>query len=232
MRKVVGIIQARMGASRLPNKMMLWLNGHPVIDWVVKRVQSAGKLDRVVVALPSGARDDVLAMYLERQGVPVFRGSETDLVDRFYQAARAVCATHIVRICADNPLICGSEIDHLVDYYFSHTNDYVYNHIPRNNRYPDGLGAEIISFDVLERVWNEARKPEHREHLLNYIWENPEKFSIGTFDPPDPELAKPEVKLDIDLLEDYGKILARPVRIEMTAREILAAFKEGSDHRL
>ncbi|HEY9070141.1 MAG TPA: NTP transferase domain-containing protein [Candidatus Ozemobacteraceae bacterium] len=226
----MGIIQARMGATRLPNKMMLWLHGHPIIEWVVRRAGAAQKLDGLLVAVPEGDGDDVLASYLVRQGVSIFRGSEKDVVDRFYQAARSVGATHVVRICADNPLICGTEIDHLIDYYFAKNYDYVYNHIPKNNSYPDGYGAEIISFEILERIWKESVKPEHREHLLNYIWDNPNAFSIATFDPPDVKLARPDVRLDIDRMADYAMMLAKPLRIDMGAREILEVWNEGGGH--
>lgn len=224
--RVVGIIQARMGATRLPNKMLLALQGHPVIEWVWRRACMARRLDHVVVAIPDLPGDDVLALILCRLGANVFRGSEKDVVARFHDAAREARATHVVRICADNPLICASEIDYLVEHFFANPCDYAYNHIPRNNLYPDGLGAEMISFSLLERIAKEATSPAHREHLLNFVWENQKDFVIRTFDPPDAAIRVPTLKLDIDRLEDYRFFIEHDLTIDMDARSIIAKFTD------
>lgn len=220
MSRTVAIIQARMGASRLPNKMLLHLHGYPVIEWVWRRVSEADRLDEVVIALPEGERDEVLAEYLEALGAPVFRGSEHDLVDRFWQAAGRHDAGQIVRVCADNPLICASEIDRLVDFFREHPCDYAYNHIPDANSYPDGLGAEICSRELLDRINREAVDEGHREHLFNYVRDNAGVFSIATFEPPEP-LRHPELKLDLDTMDDYRRLLARPYRIDMSAEQVV-----------
>lgn len=223
-RLIAGIIQARTGSTRLPNKALLHLHGHPIVGWVFHRVSRARLLDRVVVAIPDVAGDDALALTLRQMGADIHRGSEADVVGRFLGAAEVARATHVVRICADNPLVDGGEIDRLVEQYFLRPCDYAYNHIPRGNRYPDGLGAEIISRELLERIEREATLPSHREHLLNYVWDQAERFSIRTFDPPDLELHAPELKLDIDTMDDYLKLLLLDLRIDMNAREIVALF--------
>ncbi len=214
------IIQARIEATRLPNKMLLHLHGYPIIEWVYRRVLQSKRLDKIIFALPDTERDDILARYLESIGATVFRGSESDLVDRYYQAAKSVITEDVVRICADNPLICASEIDRLIDYFELHKCDYAYNHIPQNNRYPDGLGAEICRVELLEEIYVKARKSEHREHLFNYLWDHPNEYKIETFDPPE-ELAQPELKLDLDTQEDYKRLQEKPYRIEMSASEIV-----------
>ena len=216
----VAIIQARMGASRLPNKMLLHLHSYPVVEWIFRRVQDATSIDTIVFAIPGTPQDDVLAWYLESTGANVFRGSETDLVDRFYQAAKQYQADNIIRICADNPLICGSEIDRLVDFYNRNPCDYAYNHVPKNNSYPDGLGAEICSMDLLEEIERHATSPAHREHLFNYVWEHSNHYTIRTIDPP-PELAHPQLKLDLDTADDYKKLMEKPYRIDMSVNEIV-----------
>ena len=129
-------------------------------------------------------------------------------------------AEYIVRICADNPLICASEIDRLIDYFAQHSCDYAYNHIPKNNRYPDGLGAEVCRMEMLEKIHAETRKPEYREHLFNYIWDNQTKYTIKTFDPPE-DLAHPDLKLDIDTQEDYKNLLEKHYRIDMSAQQVV-----------
>lgn len=209
-----------MGASRLPNKMLLHLHGYPIVEWVYRRASQANKIDRILFALPDTVQDDLLALYLESIGADVYRGSETDLVDRYYQAAISVNARQVVRICADNPLICASEVDRLIDYFQQDSCDYAYNHIPRNNNWPDGLGAEVCDMTLLEEIYAKATQPEHREHLFNYVWDNADQFNIATFEPLK-ELAHPELKLDIDTMSDYRRLLLTPYQIEMKAREVV-----------
>jgi len=209
-----------MGASRLPNKMMLSLHGYPIIEWVYHRVLQVKQVDLVVFALPDTKQDDLLAFYLQSIGAKVFRGSENDLVDRYYKTAKSVGADIVIRICADNPLICASEIDRLISFFNKKQCDYAYNHIPRGNSYPDGIGAEICTMDILEEIYLKTSLQNHREHLFNYILENNENFKIKTFDPPE-SIRYPEVKLDIDTIGDYRKLLEKEYRIDMTAEEII-----------
>jgi len=225
MGKTVAIIQARMGASRLPNKMMLHLHGYPVVEWVCRRVSQAHLLDCVVIALPDNPVDDVLASYVRKLGFQVYRGSEKDLVDRFFQAARTYNAINVVRVCADNPLICASEIDRLIDFFTNGDWDYAYNHVPRNNQYPDGLGAEICGIELLELIHTQTSDKTEREHVFNYVWKHPDRFRIGTFDPPQ-RLRHPELKLDIDDMHDYLGLLSKPFRIDMNAEEVVLAALE------
>lgn len=228
---IVALIQARMGSTRLPCKMMLSLHGRPLIDWVVHRTSTAQRLDRIVVATSANPNNDPMVNHLENQGVDVFRGSEDDVLRRFYEAATARDATHVVRICADNPLIWGGEIDNLIEAYFARQAvgcDYAYNHIPRNNLYPDGLGAEMLSFPLLCQLHEKATLPAHREHCLSYIWDNAAQFKIHTFDPPDPRLHRPEVKLDVDTLEDYRKLALMPIHMGMPPAEVIMRYPKGA----
>ena len=224
-KNIVAIVQARMGAHRLPNKMMLDFHGQPVIDWVFQRIQKTKNINRIVFALPNTIDDDSLAKHLLDLGAVVFRGSEADVVGRFYHAATKYCATHIVRICADNPFVSASEINRLVQLYFESNCDYAYNHIPKNNCYPDGIGGEIVSFQVLQDIYNEAKTVDHREHIFNFIWAYPDRFKILTFDPSDSRLAHPDMRLDINTKQDYEKLCRMKVDIEMQAHQIVAAAK-------
>ena len=216
----VAIIQARMGASRLPNKMLLCLHGYPIVEWVFQRVSKSNKVDRILFAIPDTEQDDILAQYLESIGASVYRGSESDLLDRYFHAAKSINAGRVIRVCADNPLISPAEVDRLIDFFHQGQYDYAYNHIPRNNNWPDGLGAEICNMALLEEIYNKATKPEHREHLFDFVWDNPGRFNISTFDPPT-ELAHPELKLDIDTIIDYRRLISSPYLIDMNAREIV-----------
>lgn len=222
--KIVAVIQARMGATRLPNKMMLYLHGYPICEWVFRRVSSAKHIDNVIFALPDTPHDDLLDNFLNSIGANTFRGCETDLVSRVIKASKKTSADHVVRVCADNPLICDSEIDRLVEYYNHENCHYAYNHIPKNNSYPDGMGAEICSIKLLEEINKKAIIAEHREHLFNYVWDNNKDYTIKTFEPP-VELAYPNIKLDLDEIDDYKKLLEKPYRIDMSAQEIIQIAK-------
>ena len=215
-----------MSATRLPNKMMLWLHGYPVIEWVFRRVNQSMLAKQIIFALPNNTADDILAEYLTKLGAQIYRGSEVDVVARFKGAVESCNAEQIVRICADNPFVSGSEIDRLIEFYNNGSYDYAYNHIPNGNSYPDGLGAEIVPKEVLARINRDACHPEHREHVFNFIWANANEFRIGTCDPIDVSLAHPELKLDIDSPRDYQQLLKLPVRPDMTAAEVVAIALE------
>ncbi|MDR1489033.1 MAG: NTP transferase domain-containing protein [Desulfovibrio sp.] len=231
---VIALIQARMGSSRLPCKMMLSLHGLPVIDWVVKRCAQARLADRLIVAIPDAPLDDVLHRHLQKQNVAVFRGPENDVLKRFAMAAdkaadgrRDVC---VLRICADNPLICGPELDRLIACFArlaDRKNAYAYNHIPRNNLYPDGLGAEIVSLELLRTLDRKAEHPKQREHCLSYILDNPGEFDITTFDPEDPRMRRPDIKLDLDTPEDFRRLSLLPIHPEISPLDIIALFPQA-----
>ena len=224
--KTVCIIQARLGSTRLPYKMMLSLHGKPIIEWVVKRVQKSKLLDDVVVAIPITEDNDVLARYLQELKVKVFRGSESNVLNRFYESVKNEKASQIVRVCADNPLIDGREIDNLIDFYRKNSCDYAYNHIPKNNLYPDGFGAEIISFDLLKNLNEIVQTQHHKEHCLSFITDNKEKYVIKTFDPLDIDLHHPELKFDVDTFDDYYKLAMKDLDIDMTSQEVVKLFLE------
>ncbi len=226
----VAIIQARMGASRLPGKMMLSLHGYPVIEWVVRRVTSSNRLDDVVVAIPDAPVDDVLDCFVrEKLGIKVYRGSEKDVLKRFTEAGKQVCADYVVRICADNPLVSGEVIDDLIKFFSEEPCDYAYNQgdSGQTNRYPDGLGAEIVPFSILERLVQRAAAPRHREHCFSYIADNPNQFHIKTFNPLDERIACPWLKLDLDTLEDYRRLALKSFSIASTPYDIVQAFSEA-----
>lgn len=199
---------------------MLPLHGLPIIDWVYTRASQSTKISKVVVAIPDCKNDDVLANHLVAIGADIFRGSETDVVDRLLKAAMSTSADIIIRVCADNPFVCASEIDRLISYYQSHECDYAYNHVPKNNNYPDGLGAEICSMQLLKEIHSKTAAPSHREHLFNFIWDHSSLYRIATFEPPD-DIAYPNLKLDVDTNDDYQQLISRPYDIAMSAQKIV-----------
>ena len=174
---IATIIQARMGSTRLPGKVLKDISDHPMVWHVINRVRQAKRLDEVVVATSDGASDDTVAAFCEQEGIPCFRGSENDVLDRYYRAASWIGADTIVRITADCPLIDPVVLDEVVATYLDGGCDYASNTIERT--YPDGLDTEVFSFEVLEKTWRGASLMSEREHVTPYIWRNGELFKLG-----------------------------------------------------
>jgi spore coat polysaccharide biosynthesis protein SpsF len=229
MDRTVAIIQARMNSNRLANKMMLYFHGYPIVAWIQIRLSKSKLLDDIVFAIPNTEADDLLFDYLISINANVMRGSEKDVVKRYMKVAKKLKAKSVVRVCADNPLICASEIDRLIEFYCNAGADYAYNHMPLANSWPDGLGAEISSIDILEKINEKAKLQSQREHVFNYVWDNPNDFSIKTFAPPS-YLAYPKLKLDIDTYKDYRRLMSLPFRPDMSAKQVVnIALKRNSD---
>ncbi|HXG51796.1 MAG TPA: aminotransferase class III-fold pyridoxal phosphate-dependent enzyme [candidate division Zixibacteria bacterium] len=166
-RGVLAIVQARMGSRRLPGKTLADIEGEPMLARVVARVGRARHVDGIVVATSSAPSDDAIADFCERRGLDLFRGSEADVLDRFYRAARARGADAIVRVTADCPLIDPEVMDRVIAAYLAGDCDYASNTILPT--YPDGLDTEVFSFAALEAAWREARFPAEREHVTPYL---------------------------------------------------------------
>ena len=167
-------------------------------------------------------------MYKFNFALEIILGNEFDVLSRLYNAALESNADQVVRICADSPLISACEVDRLIHFFQTSECDYAYNHIPIGNRYPDGFGAEITSFEVLKLVHKEATRLEHREHVFSYIWDQQDRFLIATFDPDDRRLFHPELKLDVDTLEDFKRLERFNVHIDMEAHEIISTLLQES----
>lgn len=170
MKKASVIIQARMGASRLPNKVLMPLAGKPVLEHVVRRCQHAQLVERVIVATTVDLKDLSIVNFVSGLNVSVFCGSVNDVLDRYYQAARLFELQHIVRITADCPMIDPDIIDRVIDEYFDTGADYAANTLKET--YPDGEDVEVFSLNILKQAWQEARLLSEREHVTPYIRSN------------------------------------------------------------
>lgn len=175
----IAIIQARLGSSRLPGKVLMDIGGKSVLEHVFERTSAARALDRVVVTMPNSERDDELANFCEKKGIPFVRGPEEDLLGQYYSAAKFFHAEHIIRITADCPFIDPEVIDHVISGYKIGNCDYVSTG-RLETTYPDGLDTEIFSFTALEKAFTEATLPSEREHVTPYIWKHPELFKVQT----------------------------------------------------
>jgi spore coat polysaccharide biosynthesis protein SpsF (cytidylyltransferase family) len=165
-----------MGSTRLPGKVLTDLGGATVLARVVRRLSRAALVDEVVVATTESAADNAIVRECERLGVRCFCGSEADVLDRYYQAARACDAEIVVRITSDCPLIDPELVDETVRTFLDRGADYASNVFPRT--YPRGLDTEVFTTAALERAWREAREPHQREHVTPYFSEHPDLFRL------------------------------------------------------
>jgi len=182
--RVVAIIQARMGSSRLPGKVLRDIHGKPMLAWVVERTRKASSVSEVMVATTSDPSDDMIEQVCRQMNVPCFRGNIYDVLDRYYQAAREAQAEVVVRITADCPLIDAGLIDKVVQRFLEEKVDFAANRLPPpyQRTYPIGLDVEVVSFTALQRAWQEAREKHEREHVLPYLYESPGRFKTLTVD--------------------------------------------------
>lgn len=220
----VAIIQARMGSSRFPGKMLARLGGIPLLEWVVRRLLRATTLAQVVLATSDGPGDDALTELVTKLGIAVFRGSEADVLGRFVGAARMASADNVVRICADNPFIDPAEVDRLVRHFADHPCDYACNHQDRlGSAYADGFGAEILPMALLERIATDATELRHREHTTLYLWEHASEYELSAPSAP-AGLAFPELRFDVDAPADLANLealVSAGVNIDTPACEII-----------
>lgn len=174
--RTTAIIQARMGSSRLPGKIMAEIAGEPMLSHVIRRVGQAKMIDTIVLATTTDPGDDITESFCRLHGTHCFRGSPHDVLDRYFQAARYWHADAIVRLTADCPLLDPSIIDQVVKLFMDNGVDYASNTLEFS--YPDGLDTEVMSFGALSRTWREANLASEREHVTPYINKHPELFTL------------------------------------------------------
>jgi spore coat polysaccharide biosynthesis protein SpsF (cytidylyltransferase family) len=178
--KVVAVIQARMGSTRLPGKVLAELCGMKMIDVLLRRVSLAEGVDEIVVATTDNPADDVLVDWLMAGGTRVWRGNESDVLDRYWRCACMLEADVVVRLTADDPLKDPDIISQAVREFQSFVHvDYVSNTIAPT--FPEGLDVEVIGMQALERAHFEATRKSDREHVTPYIWRNAERFKVHSF---------------------------------------------------
>jgi len=200
---VLVIIQARMGSSRLPGKVMKPLLGEPMLKILLQRVSRVSEINQIVVATTTEPADRVIADACTEWGYGTFRGSETDVLDRFYQAARLLSPEAVIRITSDCPLIEPTLISEMIqDFRKQISVDYLTNTLPPRT-FPRGLDTEIFTFAALKRAWEEASGEGFREHVTPYFYKNPKEFVCkGFFSKKDYS----HFRWTVDTPEDYELI--------------------------
>jgi spore coat polysaccharide biosynthesis protein SpsF len=211
-KKIIAIIQARMGSTRLPGKVMMKINGKPILEHVIERVLESKLISDLVVATTTLSLDDEIESYSKKNKIKIFRGDSNDVLDRFYRCSKLFKANIIIRISADSPLIDPLIIDKCISKFHENKKlDYLSNTINKKNNYwcenyngfPIGIAVEVFRFKALEKAWRESSSLSDREHVTEYIWKNSKFFNL---DYVENENNKSDLRLVVDTKEDFNFI--------------------------
>tara|TARA_B110000114_G_scaffold164401_1_gene183902 strand:+ start:336 stop:1067 length:732 start_codon:yes stop_codon:yes gene_type:complete len=174
---IIAIVQARMGSSRLPKKVLMDIEGTSSLKFMIDRVKKSTLIDKIIVATTNDERDDEIVEFCNDNNILCFRGSENDVLDRYYQSAKKYEATTVVRLTSDCPLIDPDLIDETINLFLKEKADYASNAVPPDKKkYPDGSDVEVFSFDALQRSWIETTDIKDREHVTFYMWNKGKDF--------------------------------------------------------
>ncbi|MEF2145599.1 MAG: glycosyltransferase family protein [Desulfovibrionaceae bacterium] len=201
MRNVDVIIQARMGSTRLPGKVLREVLGRPLLAYQIERVQRFACLRTLVVATSDLPGDDPVAELGRKLGVRVYRGSENDVLDRYYQAAREIGSETVMRLTGDCPLVDAASCDRVVAEFFRQGLE----HVCTGKSYAEGLDCEVFSFALLEEVWKRAEKAFEREHVTSYVRNNPGVFRSAYVEN---EVDDSRYRITVDEPEDFEVVRA------------------------
>ena len=202
MKKIVVFVQARMGSNRLPAKIIKKVNGKELLIHQVERIKKAKTVNEVVVITTTNSEDDAIFKLCNDYSIHCYRGSELDLLDRHYKAAKEFSADFVVKIGSDSPLTDSNIIDEVLSLWINNPEkyDYVSNYHPPT--FPDGLDVEGCPIEILKIAWENATKDHEREHTFPYIWDNPDKFRLGNIVNKYGNMFTTH-RWTIDYLEDY-----------------------------
>lgn len=203
--KVVAVVQARMGSTRLPGKVMKPLGGGTVLEQVLLRLSRSTQVHEIVLATTTLAEDSVLESLAKTAGAEIVRGSVADVLSRFLVATRVSGADHVVRVTADCPCIDPDVVDRVIAKHVASGADYTTNTRPRS--FPHGLDVEVVTKEALEQAGREAKAPEEREHVTPFIWNQPDRFKMVNLQARQDE-TMPELRVTLDTVEDYVMLRA------------------------
>lgn len=225
--QVCAIIEARMGSSRLPGKVMLDLAGRPMLVRMIERVRRAALVDTVVVATTQTPADDIIEATCRKHGCPVFRGSENDMLDRLLGAAATFGADIIVQLTGDCPAVDHRHIDRSVAMFLEGSYDYVCNNMPPT--LPIGFDVRLFPTEVLALVGELTSDPIDRVHGSYYIYTRPERFRLGSWGVTEDML--PKLRLTVDEFPDYELMCSvfealLPLDQDFSAEDVVAFLRD------
>ena len=226
MTKIVAIVQARMGSTRLPGKVLKEVLSRPLLSYQIERMAQSRLIDELVIATTPNSNEPIIEL-CKKENVSYFIGSEKDVLERYYLAAKQHQADIVVRMTSDCPLIDADIVDNVINMYKNNNFDYVSNTQIRT--FPRGMDTEVFSFSALERAYKEAKIEYEHEHVTPYLYLNAEKFKIGQYI-QDQDFN--EIRLTVDTPED-SELIKRlfeklyPINSKFSLEDILEVLKEN-----
>jgi spore coat polysaccharide biosynthesis protein SpsF len=211
MKKIVASIEARMGSSRLPGKVLMDIAGKPSLARLVERLRQSRHIDDIVIATTINSADDAIVDWANDFGVSTYRGSEEDVLARVVGAQKSLHSDIVVEVCGDTPLIDPVVIDQSIAIFLANDCDVVSN--TWKNSYPQGISAQVFPLSLLENVEQTITDPAVREHVSLYFYENPDRYRIVHMMSP-PECNAPDQRLQLDYQEDLELIRKIYERLE------------------
>tara|TARA_B100001057_G_C22871767_1_gene959301 strand:- start:1389 stop:2174 length:786 start_codon:yes stop_codon:yes gene_type:complete len=199
--KFTCIVQARTNSSRLPGKLLLPLGNMTVIQYLIERLKKSRRIDNFIVATTNKKSDNKICMISKNKNVQVFRGSEKNVLKRYYQCAKKYKSSIIIRVTADCPFIDVKYIDELINFYRKSKYDYIAN--VDINYLPDGFHCEIFNFKSLRKAFKYAKTNFDKEHVTSYIWKNRNLFKIKYYKGKKIKNFSNKIRLTLDYNEDY-----------------------------
>lgn len=218
--RVVAVAQARMGSERMPGKVMVEVAGKPLLAHLIERLRAVPWFHAIVVATSDHPREAPILDLAQRLGVATFAGSENDVLDRIYRAAREHQAEVVARITADEPLKDPEIISTVIGRHLHHEADYTSNVLRRT--FPDGTTIEVCNFAALEAAAREAVDPADREHVTLFIWRQPDRFKLQNIEAEGP-LRRPELRFCVDEPADFAVVRELLERLSQPGRLFGAA---------
>ncbi|MGS2778869.1 cytidylyltransferase domain-containing protein [Robertmurraya sp. GLU-23] len=197
------IIQARIGSTRLPGKVLKKLGEFDVLSYVVRRCKEINHIRDIIVATSRLSQDDVVEEWCQLNGVDCFRGSEQDVLDRYVQCAKQYEPSYVMRVTADCPFVDYEVATEILSLMEKKKVDI----IDLRNKMPNGLAVELISYQALLYIHKHGKEQRHREHVTYYAYEHPEEFLWATYEVPI-NRHYPELRITLDTEEDYSLCLA------------------------
>ena len=225
----VAIIQARMGSTRLPGKVLKEINGSPMLEYVINRVKLSKNLDKVVLAIPDTVEDNVLFELAKKLNTICIRGKEKDVLSRYLKAVKETKADVIIRITADCPLIDPQIIDEMIDSFEKEKCGYLLND-PECKGHPRGFDVDIFFTKCLEKTAELVKRDYHKEHITTFMLDNPEMFKVRYYEAPK-NLYRSDYRLCVD--EESDLILIKKIfehfkpRKDFNAQEIIKYIDEN-----
>jgi spore coat polysaccharide biosynthesis protein SpsF (cytidylyltransferase family) len=224
--KIGAIIQARTGSTRLPGKVLMNIGNKPMLWHIIERLKYSKKISEIILAIPDNKQNDILEKFAKQNGIKYYRGSEENVLSRYYETAKKFKCDIVVRITSDCPLIDPFVVDNIINKQIEKKFDYTSNTIKRT--FPKGLDTEVFGFKILEMAFNQAEGKYEKEHVTPYIYEHPEFFRLQSVEAEEiirhPEFRLTvDVKNDLELIREIYKVLYHPFKIFCT-EEIINLF--------